>query len=90
MAEETTYRAPAFIPIQVYYDDFISSVCIQFLRNIGELEVTITNLSTGDSASYDIDSNSGTVIIPINGDSGTYDITLLTSNMSGYEGEFEI
>lgn len=85
-----THRAPAFIPMQAYYDGFLTSVCVQFLQNIGDVEVTITNLSTGDYVNYNVDSSTGGVFLPISGVEGTYRIVFLLSSGVGYEGEFEI
>ena len=85
-----THRAPAFIPIQAYYDGFLTSVCVQFLQNIGDVDVTITNLSTGDYVNYDVDSSTGGTMLPISGEVGTYRIVLLLSSGAGYEGEFAI
>lgn len=85
-----THRAPIFIPIQAYYDVFFTSVCVQFLQNIGDVDVTITNLCTGDYVEYDVDSSIGWTMLPISGEAGTYRIVLLLSSGAGYEGQFEI
>lgn len=85
-----THRAPIFIPIQAYYDVFFTSVCVQFLQNIGDVDVTITNLCTGDYVKYDVDSSIGWTMLPISGEAGTYRIVLLLSSGAGYEGQFEI
>ena len=85
-----THRAPAFIPMQAYYDGFLTSVCVQFLQNIGDVEVTITNLSTGDYVNYNVGSSTGGVFLPISGVEGTYRIVFLLTSGVEYEGEFEI
>ena len=86
----TTHRAPAYVPIQAFYNGFCSSVCISFLQNLGQVEVSITNLYNGEYAEYDIDSSEGTAIIPISGNYGLFRITFELSEGSGYTGEFEI
>lgn len=85
-----THRSSTDIPIVACYDDFISSICLQFLHNIGDVDVIITNAFTGDYIEYEVDSSLGSVMLPINGDVGIYDITILLSDGSGFEGEFEI
>lgn len=85
-----THRAPIFIPIQAYYDVFFTSVCIQFLQNIGEVDVTITNLSTGDYVNSHMDSSTGGALLPIAGEIGTYRLVFLPASGAGYQGEFEI
>ena len=85
-----THRAPAFIPMQAYYDGFLFSVCVQFLLSIGEVEVTITNLSTGDYVIYDVVSSAGATLLPISGEEGSYRIDFSLDNGSEYEGEFAI
>lgn len=85
-----THRAPAFIPIRAYYAGSFTSVCVQFLQNIGDVDVTITNLSTGDYVDYDVDSSTGGTLLPISGEVGSYRIVFLLASGAGYEGEFEI
>lgn len=85
-----THRAPIFIPIQAYYDVFFTSVCVQFLQNIGDVDVTITNLCTGDYVEYDVDSSLGWTMLPISGEAGSYRIVFLRASGARYEGEFEI
>lgn len=86
----TTHRSQEFVPIQAYYDGFTSSIFFTFLQNIGEVEVSISNLYNGDYVDYIVNSSIGATIIPICGDSGIYHITIIVSSGGGYEGEFEI
>lgn len=85
-----THRAPAQIPIQAMYDGFTSSICVQFLRDLGDIEISIYNLFTGDCIEFDVDSSDGASILPISGDEGIYQITFLLESGHEYEGEFEI
>lgn len=75
-----THRAPAFIPVQAYYDGFLTSVCVQFLQDIGAVYVSIANLSTGDYSENEIDSSIGGALLPISGEVGIYRIVLLRGN----------
>ena len=85
-----THRSSTDIPIMAYYDDFMSSVCLQFLQNIGDVDVIITNAFTGVFLEYEVDSSISSALLPISGDAGYYNITFLLSDGSGFEGEFEI
>lgn len=86
----TTHRDSIAVPILGYYDVFSSTVRVLFLQNIGEVDVTITNLSSGYYEEYDVDSSIGITVIPVDGGNGLYHITFLLSNGGGYEGEFEV
>ena len=85
-----THRSPEYVPIQAYYDDVLSVVCISFLQNIGEVEVTITNVIDGDTVDYEVNSIAGSVVIPLDGGSGIYQLSILLSSGKEYIGEFEL
>lgn len=85
-----THRAPAYIPIQAYYDGLFASIYVQFLQNIGDVDVTITNLSTGDYVNYDIDTSIGGTLLPISGEMGIYRIVFHLASGTEYEGQFAI
>jgi len=87
---ERINRMPALVPIVAYYNSSTSAVFIQFLHDFGDMGVNINNNSTGEFRHYDVNSNSGTVILPINGDEGTYQIEFNLSEGSRFEGIFEI
>lgn len=85
-----THRSPEYVPIQAYYDDVLSVVCISFLQNIGEVEVTITNVIDGDTVDYEVNSVAGSVVIPLDGGPGIYQLSILLSSGKEYIGEFEL
>lgn len=87
---ERIHRSPEYVPIQAYYDDVLSVVCISFLQNIGEVEVTITNIFDGDTVEYEVNSMAGSVVIPLDGGSGNYQLSILLSSGKEYVGEFEL
>lgn len=88
--QESPHRAPAYVPIQAYYQEILSSVCMTFSQNLGVLDITITNLSDGTHADYEIDSSLGSTILPISGVSGFYSILIVTASGIQYGGEFEV
>ena len=81
------HRSQVYIPIQAFYDDFTSSIYIQFLQSIGDVYIDVTNIDTGYNADFEVDSSLGTVILPISGESGLYDITFVLSEGGAYQGE---
>ena len=85
-----THRAPAFIPIRAYYDSISSSVCVQFSYDIGNVNITIENLSTDDNNDCCIDSSLGSVYLPIIGGDGDYHIEFILSSGAGFEGYFTV
>ena len=85
-----THRSPEYVPIQAYYDDVLSVVCISFLQNKGEVEVTITNVIDGDTVDYEVNSVAGSVVIPLDGGPGIYQLSILLSSGKEYIGEFEL
>ncbi len=85
-----THRSPAVIPIRAYYDDLTSSVCILFQQNLGIIDITITNIFTGDHCTYVADSSAGGVTLPISGETGRYHIVLLLPNGRGYAGLLDL
>lgn len=84
------HRSPALIPIEAYYDSFISGIAITFLQELGNVEMNVTNHSTGEYLEGTITATTGTTVLPISGTEGVYTITFTLSNGTEYEGEFEI
>lgn len=88
--QECPNRTPANVPIQACYQDVLSSVCMTFSQNLGVLDITITNLTDGTYADYEVDSSLGSAILPISGNEGIYNILITTAGGIQYGGEFEI
>ena len=80
-------RVPSAVQIEAEYDEVSGSVFV-YLANAGaSVDVTIENLTTGESTG-DTVSGSGIAAIPISGTSGTWVITFTLLNGDIYEGEF--
>lgn len=88
--QEGPHRAPEYVPIQAYYEESLSFVCMSFAYSLGDLDITITNLTDGSHFDYEVDSSLGSAILPISGDAGFYTIVIMTSSGAQYGGEFEI
>lgn len=79
-----------FIPMEAYYDANTSSVYVQFLQDIGCVDITILNMCTGNYTEYKTDSCMGGASLSISEDEGDYSIVFLLSNGVIYEGVFVI
>lgn len=85
-----SHRAPAKIPIEANYNSFISGIAITFLQDLGNVEMNVTNHSTGEYLEGATTATTGTTVLPISGTEGVYTITFTLPNGTEYEGEFEI
>lgn len=85
-----THRSMMFIPMEAYYDANTLSVYVQFLQDIGCVDITILNKCTGNYTEYKTDSCMGVASLSISGDEGDYSIVFLLSNGVIYEGVFLI
>ena len=81
-------RSPAFVPIDAYVSN--AMVYVDFLNDLGEVEIELTNITTGDSVNETIENAIGWIVISFSGDSGSYQITFTLSSGAKYSGEFEL
>ena len=70
-----------------YYDTDLNILSVSALYNVGEVNVVIENLTTGEYAEYSFDS-SQPEYFPISGNTGFWRITLMLENGALYYGEF--
>lgn len=72
------YRAPSKqgIPVHGYYLSVMNTLFIDFSYSMGEVDVTIENLNTGDFYCGSIPSDSGIQAIPLPDNTSEYVITL--------------
>ncbi|MGM9762658.1 MAG: DUF3244 domain-containing protein [Candidatus Cryptobacteroides sp.] len=85
-----THRSPAKTPIEVFYSSEISSVAINFMENLQNVEINIMNHSTGEYIEGMINATMGMTLIPISGTDGYYTVTFILSDGKEYFGEFEL
>lgn len=88
--EERPNRVPAFVPIQAYYDIQFSAVCLSFTECLGDITITVMNLSKGNIYEAYFDSKQFFCMIPISNEIGIYNIQIQLSNGVIYQGDFEI
>lgn len=92
-AEQSSKHRPhskAFVPFVANYNVGLASVLVRFIRDVGEVEISIQNLSSGEYNDYTINSKVGSIVLPISGDSGDYVITFTLQNGKQFIGEFSI
>lgn len=84
----TRPRIPAFIPITGMYDD--GRVVLDFIEEIGTLNITVANQSTGEMYFDYCDSADGHFEMEISASKGNYLQTIQTENETTYYGEFTL
>lgn len=92
-AEQSFQHRPhskAFVPFEANYNAGLASVQVYFIKDVGEVEITIQNLSSGEYDDYTINSKVGSIVLPISRDSGDYVIKFALQNGKQYIGEFFI
>lgn len=76
--------------LQAFYNCMLNSIETSVTTSIGIVDVTVTNLSTGETWSDTFDSAVSPHFLQISGAPGLYEITYLTSFGDLYEGNFTI
>ena len=77
--------------IQAYYNGMLSAVYTSVTFDLGEIDVTVTNCSTGEFWEDTFDSSSiSQHLLPISSTPGLYEVTYTTSSGDLYEGTFVI
>ncbi len=84
----TRPRIPAFIPITGMYDD--GRVILDFIEEIGTLNITVANQSTGEMYFDCCDSADGHFEMEISASKGNYLLTIQTENGTIYYGDFTL
>lgn len=84
----TRPRTPAFIPITGMYDN--GRVVLDFIEEIGTLNITVANQSTGEMDFDCCDSADGHFEMEISASKGNYLLTIQTENETTYYGEFTL
>lgn len=80
-------RFPTLVPIVAYYYVSLSYVDVEFLNNMGEVTITLNNLTTGGTSTMQINSTFGEAVIPVGLGCGNYRIDF-SSTCGNYYGNF--
>lgn len=83
-------RTPSLIPIDASYHSLLSFIEVVFLSDIGDVDIVITNLSSGTEINYNVSSSIGSANLPIVQTTGYYSITFTSSGGNMYVGYFLI
>ena len=84
-------KAPAFIPMEVYYNSSMSALMFTFIADLGNVTVNVTNMSDGEWLEGTVNAQAGgTALFPMSGEAGLYILTITLQNGTEYEGLFDI
>ena len=91
IGKSTILKRDCTVPIEANYYGMISGIQTSVSEDIGEVEVLVTNTSTGEfwMTSFD-SSNEQQSFLQISGTPGYYEIEYITESGDVYEGEFLI
>lgn len=89
MLDGSDDRGVVIIPLAAYYQG--ETIFLDFTHNVGDVEVSVRNTTTGNSWSGTVDSADGMGEISIScGGAGSYTLTLVTAYGDKYHGTFTI
>ena len=83
-------RSLTDIELSAWYNPVFMLIQTNSTSDLGSVEMTVTNLSTGETWTDSFDSVVTPHLLPISGAPGLYEITYLTSFGDLYEGTFTI
>ncbi len=87
---ETPRPGRTTIPLEAYYDSFSATIVISFISDIGNVEISVSNMNTGEYLNDSINAFLAPAFVPVSGDEGVYSITFVLSTGEAYYGEFEV
>ncbi len=88
---QPTVRDLTILPLQVCYDGVMNSIHTVVTSDLDEVDLTVTNLMTGESWWTTFDSGeTSQSLLPISGSPGYYEIEYITESGDVYVGEFLI
>ena len=76
------------VPIACFYSN--GSLFFTFMEDLGELEISVTNLDTGAEIIDEIDSFGGSAVLEVSESSGEYQIEITTETGDSYYGEYTL
>lgn len=75
-------------PVYCEYDPSVSCINAIFNEDLGVIDVTVSNHSSGEYVNVSVDSAYGTMSLPVSGSAGCYSISFVTDSGAHYCGEF--
>ena len=83
-------KAPVLIPISACYYEISQEIVLSFTANLGNVSITILNLTPGETVCEVVDSSNGVISVPISGTAGQYFMALTTVGGTVYSGYFNL
>ena len=84
-------KAPVLIPVSARYYEISQEIVLSFTANLGNVSVTVLNVTTGESVNDVVDTSDGIVSCPISGTAGEYLLLVIPfGSQISYIGEFAI
>lgn len=84
-------KAPVLIPVSARYYEISQEIVLSFTANLGNVSVTVLNVTTGESVNDVVDTSDGIVSCPISGTAGEYLLLVIPfGSQISYTGEFAI
>ena len=87
-SKELRPRTLVGVPITCTYSE--GTLNFLFYEDLGELEITVTNQSSGVVSVYECDAVTGSAIVDASSDSGSYLIEIITEDGGYYYGEYTL
>ncbi len=88
---DTSHPIRSLSEIQAYYNGMLSVVCTSVFADLGEIDLAVTNCTTGEFWEDSFDSSSVSQhLLPISSTSGWYEVVYTTENGDSYVGTFVI
>ncbi|MBR5904897.1 MAG: hypothetical protein IKZ51_00395 [Bacteroidales bacterium] len=78
------------VPIEAYYNCALSSIIVFFSENLGPVQTTITNITTGDIFEDTINAYGTPAIFPVLQSGCSYLLLFTLPNGDAYYGEFDL
>lgn len=83
------FRSPIIIPLEANVSAEGDIVTVSFPEDVGTVNASITNTTTGESVSYTV-FGTGSTGLPFSGTSGAYELLITLSSGEQYQGTFFI
>ena len=80
-------RTPIYIPIECIYN--YGTIQFSFLENLGEINITLINLTMGSEELISIDTSTGGAIIGVSEEAGEY-MLIIEAQMAYYYGYYKL
>lgn len=88
--ENANLRGNIFVPIIATYSQSLTRINVVFMYNYGDIDIRLSNLTTGGSSTVQTSSNFGSVYVPIVNGSGYYCVEFICEGETVCYGYFNV